>query len=143
MHLRTFLTPAFFQLNLFSYLALKVRCLLEFKFILEFYNVKFFKKKYWKSDGLILIKCQRAYEGHLNISSCKTKRLIWVFALYCLHSKPKVSMTSSCLAAAPDCRTGQSKGKYPKQECSILLLLVAVKQGSWCGPVCATTDNHF
>ena len=48
MHLRTFLTPAFFQLNLFSYLALKVRCLLEFNFILEIYNVKFFKKNILK-----------------------------------------------------------------------------------------------
>ena len=62
MHLRTFLTPAFFRLNLFSYLALKVRCLLEFKFILEFYNVKVFKIIYEQviTDGLILIKCQRA-----------------------------------------------------------------------------------
>ena len=51
MHLRTFLTPAFFQLNLFSYLALKVRCLLEFMFVCEFYNVKVFKIVYCEASS--------------------------------------------------------------------------------------------
>ena len=42
----------------------------------------------------------------------------------CFLSKPKVTMTSLCSTAAPDCRTGQSIGRYGKQESSILLVLV-------------------
>ena len=42
-------------------------------------------------------------------------------------SKPKVTMTSLCLTAAPDCCNGQSKGRYGKRERSILVIVVAPK----------------
>ena len=36
--------------------------------------------------------------------------------------KPKMFMMSLCLTVALDCRTGQNKGRYRKQERSILLI---------------------
>ena len=58
-----------------------------------------------------------------NFRNTKETWLIGLCAMCCLLSKPKVSMTSLCSTAAPNCR-GQSKGKYRKQERSILLVLV-------------------
>ena len=37
------------------------------------------------------------------------------YMMCCLLSKPKVSMTSLCSTAAPDCLTGHSKGRYGKE----------------------------
>ena len=50
--------------------------------------------------------------------------LIGVCATRLVVCKPKVSMTSLCSTAAPNCHTGQSKGRYCMCARSILLILV-------------------
>ena len=50
--------------------------------------------------------------------------LIEVCVTCCLLIKPKVSMMSLCSTAAPDCCTGQSKGRYSEQYHSILVVVV-------------------
>ena len=52
--------------------------------------------------------------------------LIGVCATCCLLNKPKVSMMSLCSTAAPDCHTGQSKGRYHKRECSVPVIVINV-----------------
>ena len=52
--------------------------------------------------------------------------LIGVCATCCLLNKPKVSMMSLCSTAAPDCHTGQSKGRYHKRECSVPVVVINV-----------------
>ena len=49
---------------------------------------------------------------------------IGVCATCCLLSKSKASMMSLCSKAAPNCHTGQIKGRYWERERSILLVLV-------------------
>ena len=46
-----------------------------------------------------------------------------LFSVYLVN--PKVSMTTLCSTAAPDCGTNQSKGRYRKQERSILVVVLA------------------
>ena len=53
--------------------------------------------------------------------------LIGVCATCCLLSKPNVSMMSLYSTAAPDCHTGQNKGRYRKQERSIPVVVIVLK----------------
>ena len=50
--------------------------------------------------------------------------LIGVCVTLCLLCKSKMFLTSLCLTVALHCHTGQNKGRYCKQERSILLVLV-------------------
>ena len=49
-----------------------------------------------------------------------------------------VSVTSLCSTVAPDCRTGKSKGRYCKQDCSIPVVVI-----EWVPCPCFSLFNQY
>ena len=77
-------------------------------------NHKFLTFSITLPEFFLIFESVQSFRGFLTCAS-KEIWLIEVCVICCLLSKPKVRMTSLCSTEAPDCRTGQSKGRYRKR----------------------------
>ena len=76
----------------------------------------------WGCFYLLHVYCLKTFSWKLEVMPPWQRDMTYMSV--CKLSKPKVIMTSLCSIAAPNCRTCQSKGRYCKRECLILLILI-------------------